>query len=150
MSNITIIKLRFLLRNNERIIVPMDDEREIKTFLFKYETKLLRNLLSDPRESGELGEYMFEALRRGLYFNEFLIQLFHEKYDVFIASISFEFDGQEYNYSDVSESYYCWIDKEESRMTIDEEFARIEMDIYQFDDYIRYFGMDESNLVFNL
>jgi hypothetical protein len=128
----------------------MDDERGIKTFLFKYETKLLKNILDDQSESEKFGTYLFEALRGGLYFNEFLIQLFHEEYDVFIASISFEFNGQEYNFSDISESYYYWIDKEEPRMTIDEEFARIEMDIYQFDEYIRYFGMDESNFVFNL
>jgi hypothetical protein len=128
----------------------MDDERGIKTFLFKYETKLLKNILDDQSESEKFGTYLFEALRGDLYFNEFLIQLFHEKYDVFIASISFELDGQEYNFSDISESYYYWIGKEEPRMTIDEEFARFEMDIYQFDDYIRYFGMDESNFVFNL
>ena len=69
---------------------------------------------------------------------------------MFIGSITFEIKGKEYHFSDISEDYYYWIDKDEPRLIIDEEYGRIEMDIYQFDDYTRYFGMDEKNYNYTL
>lgn len=146
-SDITILKLRFLLRNDEQVIVPMGTDKEIKTFLFKVDTKWLKE---NRDYEDDFRDVLFEALKASFYFNEFLIQIFHEKYDVFIASITFELDEKEYGFSDIGEDYYYWIDKDEPRITIDEEYGRIPMDIYQFDDYIRDFGMNEENLEFSI
>ena len=143
----TLLKLRFLLRNDEQIIVPMDNNKEIKNFLFKVKTSWIQGM---PLDDVDLKEILFEELKDSLYFNEFLIQIFHEKFDVFIASIVFDLEGNEYNFSDIGEEYYYWIDKDEPRITLDEEYGRIEMDIYQFDDYIRDFGMDKENFEFSI
>ena len=141
----TLLKFRLLLRNDEQIIVPMDNKKEMKNFLFKVDTKWL---IDNRDYEGDFKEILFEKLRGSLYFNEFLIQLFHDKFDVFIASIVFELEGQEYNFSDISEEYYYWMN--DLKHFLDEEYGRIELDIYQFDDYIREFGMDEENFEFSI
>lgn len=143
----TTLRMRFLLRKDNQIVVPTDDNDEIKTFLFKCPTGWLEEI-RDFRES--FAEDLFEELRQDLHFYEFLIQLFREKYDIFIASIDFEIGDLEYRFSDVSAEYTYWIDKDEPRIIIDEDHGRIEMDIYQFDQYKHYFGMNEENYDFNL
>jgi len=141
----TLLKLRFLLRNDEQIVMPMDNDKEMKSFLFKVDTKWL---IDNRDYEGDFKEILFEELRGSLYFNEFLIQLFHDKFDVFIASIVFELEGNEYNFSDIGEEYYYWMN--DFKHFLDEEYGRIELDIYQFDDYIRDFGMDEENFEFSV
>ncbi len=148
MSNgTTTLRMKFLLRKDLQITVATDDENEIKTFLFKCSTGWLEEI-RDFREGFD--EDLFEDLRKDLHFFEFLIQLFREQYDVFIASIDFEIGDIEYRFSDVSGKYTNWIDSQEPRTIIDEDHGRIEMDIYQFDQYEHYFGMDKENYEFNL
>jgi hypothetical protein len=139
--------MKFLLRKDSQIIVATDVDNEIKTFLFKCSTGWLEEI-RDLREGFD--EDLFEDLRKDLHFFEFLIQLFREQYDVFIASIDFEIGDEEYRFSDVSGEYTYWIDSQEPRIIIDEDHGRIEMDIYQFDQYEHYFGMDKENYEFNL
>ena len=146
-TKMTTLHIRFLLRNDDQIIVPMNADREIKTFLFNAPTDWLIKI-RDYREG--FAEDLFEALREDLYFYEFLIQLFHEEYDLFIASIIFDLEGKKYNFSDICEEYSYWIWKNEPRIKIDEDHGRIEMDIYQFDEYIKHVGMDDKNYEFRL
>ena len=143
----TILRMKFLLRQDGQIIVPTTDDTEIKTFLFECSTGWLEEI-RDFREG--FAEDLFEDLRQDLYFYEFLIQIFREKFDVFIASIDFEIGDVEYRFSDVSGEYTYWIWNQEPRLIIDEDHGRIEMDIYQFDEYLRHVGMNEENYAFNL
>jgi len=140
-SNTTTLKLRFLLRKNNRIIMPINSDGEMKNFLFHHGI----NSLKEIQNKDEFKNYLFEELRNGLYFNEFLIQLFREQYDIFIASIEFTLENKEYHFSDIFEDYFYWIEKEYPRITIAEKFSRIEMDIYQFDEYNRHIGIDKIN-----
>ena len=147
MKEQTTLRMKFLLRQDSQITVPTDDKNEIKTFLFKCSTGWLEEI-RDFREG--FAEDLFEDLRNDLYFYEFLIQLFREQFDIFIASIDFEIGDIEYRFSDVSGEYTYWIWNQEPRIKIDEDHGRIEMDIYQFDQYEYHFGMDEENYEFNL
>ena len=144
-AGVTVLKMRFLLRNDEQIVVPMDNNKEMKSFLFKVETVWLKDIV-DNRD--DLRDVLFEELKYTVYFNEFLMQIFHEKFDVFIASIVFDLEGKEYSFSDMGEDYYYWIT--EPKHFLDEEHGRIELDNYKFDDYIRDFGMDEENFEFSI
>ena len=149
MSNrTTTLRMKFLLRKDSQIIVPTDSNGEIKPFLFKCSTGWLEEI-RDYRDG--FAEDLFEELRGDLHFYEFLIQLFREKYDIFIASIDFEIDGVAYRFSDVSGEYTYWIDSEEPRIIIAEDHGRIEMGgIYEFEQYEYYFGMDKENYKFNI
>ena len=147
-TKVTTVKMRFILRNENEIIMPMDSNSEIKTFLFQVETSFLEEV--KKHDDTFSSEQLFEEIIHSLHFNEFLIQLFHESYDVFLASMTFELDNEEYFISDVGEEYSYWIDKDSPRIVISEDYGRIEMDIYQFDDYAHYFGMSKENLEFKI
>lgn len=146
-AEIITLKIRFLLRTDGQIVVPTDDKNEIKTFLFKCNVDWLKEIDVDSKD---FAEDLSEKLRKDLYFCEFLIQLFREKFDLFLASISFELENKEYIFGDVAEDYSYWIWNQEPRITIDEEYGRIEMDIYQFDEYENCIGIDKTNYEFNL
>ena len=55
-ENITTLRLRFLLRNDEQIIVPMGKQKEIKTFLFRVDTKWLQE---DQYDGSDFGDVLF-------------------------------------------------------------------------------------------
>ena len=139
--------MKFLLRKKGQISMPTERDGEMKTFLFTCNTAWLEEI-RDFREGFDAD--LFEDLRGNLFFYEFLIQLFREQYDVFIASVDFELKDIEYRFSDTSCEYTYWIDKDEPRIIIAEDHGRIEMDIYQFDQYEHYHGMDTKNYEFTL
>lgn len=147
-TKVTTIKMRFVLRNENKIVMPMDSNSEIKTFLFKVETSFLKEI----KKYDDIfpNEQLFDQVIHSLHFNEFLIKLFYEKYDVFLASMTFELDNEEYFISDVGEEYSYWIDKDSPRTIICEDYSRIEMDIYQFDEYENCFGMLKENFEFEI
>ncbi|MBT5934861.1 hypothetical protein [Sulfurimonas sp.] len=147
-TKVTTIKMRFILRNENEIVMPMDSNSEIKTFLFKVETSFFEEV--KKYDDTFSSEQLFEEIVHSLHFNEFLIQLFYENYDVFLASMTFELDTEEYFVSDVGEEYSYWIDKGSPRIIIGEDYGLIEMDIYQFDNYAHDFGMNKENLEFKI
>lgn len=150
MKNYELIKLniQFLLRDDNGIYIPMDSQKDLKNFSFKIYNEILDEIIE--KCSNDIKQALFEELTSSLYFNEFMIKIFNEKYDLFIASISFEYKNKLYYFSDLICDYFDWIDKECPRILIDEEFSRIEMDIYQFDEYDRYIGLDKENFTFTI
>ena len=142
-----IFKLKFLLRNEDQIIVPMDRDKEVKSFIFH--NQMIDSSLEDIAKE-DFKENLLLELTKGIHLNEFLIQIFHSKFEVFVSSISFELDGKDYSYS-YMEDYYLeryWM--YDCKLFLDEEYGRIELDIYFFDDYIKEFGMDEENFKFSI
>ncbi len=143
MNNITKLTLAILLRKDNQIFFPMDEIGYPKLFLFNMNTDELRKMST----SEFFQESLFVALFNGLHLNEFFIQVFPEDFDFFLASASFDFQGSQYSFNYLDDYYpdnFGW--REDPKLFLGEEFGRIELDIYNFDDYIESFGMDESNL----
>ncbi len=142
-----IFKLRFLLRNDDQIIVPMAKNGEVKSFIFH---NSIVDINTETIAKSDFKEDLFHELTQGIHLNEFVIQLFHEKFEVFLASVSFEFDNETYSFGYMDDEYIddYWMD--DQKHFLDEEHGRIELDNYKFDDYIRDFGMDEENFEFSV
>ena len=142
-----IFRLQFLLRNDEQIIVPMAQNGGVKSFIFH---NSIVELSTENIAKSDFKEELFQELIYSIHLNEFLIQLFHNKFEVFLASISFDFDDETYTFGYMDEDYVNDYWMEEPKHFLDEEHGRIELDIYKFDDYIREFGMDEENFEFSI
>ena len=140
-------QLRFLLRNKEQITVPMDKQNEVKSFVFR--NSLIASGIEDIAKP-DFKEDLLLELTKGVHLNEFLIQLFHGNFEVFVTSISFELDGEDYSYSYMEDHYLDEYWMYDSKHFLDEEYGKIELDIYNFDDYIRAHGMDEDNFEFSI
>ena len=145
---VTTIKMRFILRNESGIIVPTDSSDNIKTFSYKVETTFLEEI--KKHDDTFSSEYLFDEIMNSFYFNEFVIQLFYEHYEVLLTSIKFELHGQEYSISDTWEEYAGWLGKNAPRTTIEIDFGWIERDMYKFDNYVHEYGMDPENLNFKI
>ena len=142
-----IFRLRFLLRNDEQIIVPMARNGEVKSFIFH---NSIVDINTETIATSDFKEDLFHELTQSLYLNEFVIQLFHNKFDVFLASVSFELENESYSFSYMEDGYIDDYWMEDQKLFLDEEYGRIELDNYKFDDYIRKFGMDEENFEFSI
>jgi len=142
-----IFRLQFLLRNDEQIIVPMNKNKEVKSFIFNND--IVASGAEDIAKV-DFKEDLFHELINSIYLNEFTIQLFHNKFEVFLSSVSFDLNNKPYTYSYMNEDYIYDYWMYNPKLFLDEEYGRIELDIYKFDDYIREFGMDEENFEFSI
>ena len=142
-----ILRLRFLLRDNEKIVVPMDKKGNVKSFTFHSE---IVNITPENVSKNNLKQLLFIELVNSVYLNEFIIQVFEKQYEVFLASISFDIGEQTFSYSYVNDEYIddYWIT--DPKLFLDEEYGRIEQDNYNYDDYIRRYGMEEDNFKFSV
>lgn len=125
----------------------MNKNKEVKSFIF-YNN--IVDISTKEIAKIEFKKDLFLSLTQGIYLNEFLIQLFHNKFDVFLSSISFDIKDEVYSYSYMDEEYLDDYGFYNPKDFLDEEYGRIELDIYKFDDYIRVFGMDEDNFEFSI
>jgi hypothetical protein len=142
-----IFRLRFLLRNDEQIIVPMAQDGEVKSFIFH---NSIVDINTETIAKSDFKEDLFHELTQGIHLNEFVIQLFHEKFEVFLASVSFDLNNETYSFGYMDDKYIDDYWMKDQKLFLDEEYGRIELDNYKFDDYIRDFGMDEANFEFSI
>ncbi|MBT5935592.1 hypothetical protein [Sulfurimonas sp.] len=145
-EHVSAFRLTFLLRKDNLIIAPTY-EKEIKTFTFHngvFPTKG-RNITSMKFKSD-----MFIALIESIHLNEYVIELFPSKYEVFLSSISFDVGDETCTYSYIDEDYINDYWMSEPKHFLDEEHGRIELDNYKFDDYKQNYGFDNDNFKFSI
>jgi hypothetical protein len=146
-EGITKLELKFLVKKTGDISVPMDNNGEIKKFLFKVSDLSVPDV-DDKKANDDFKDIMFEDLIASMEFNEFVIHIFYNDVDVFLGSVYFEVEGREYSFCYFDEYYAYWLN--DPIIFIEEEFYGIENETYYFDNYKKEFGIEEENYDFTV
>jgi|SRR5690554_5241141 len=138
---------KLVLKRDGLAKIPLDELGNIKRFIFRCDYTDLLDKVQGRSAKDMDQEDLLCWFSDYFYFLDFLVSLnFCD--EVLLAAIYFELEDTVYDYSFFSESL-CdsyWIDSPKQKLA--EDFAREEAYGYQYDEYVKRFGKDESNYTY--
>ena len=141
------IFVKLIVKSGQKARVHLDESGNIKRFIFRCDCFDLVEFLKG-RQSQDIGhDEVLCWFSDNFYFLDFLVNLGFDD-EVLLSAVYFDVDGCEYDYSFFSESVcdIYWIESPKQKLA--EDFAREESYGYQYDEYIKRFGWDNSNYFF--